>query len=365
MADGTGLTALMAAATNLSKKSVEALINEGANVNAQDWQGCTALMAMFSCNIDDKDEARALACVELLLKAGADVNIISHDGESVLALEALHYRPQSDLVKLLQSQAERNNTMAVSNDKSLTNVDGSTTEECKRSYDLFESAKYGECKQLVDLIKAGADVNSVNPVDGRSALMTAVYKGNNNCVKLLIELGTDVNQMNEHSRPALILAAEKGNLNCMKELIAAGADVNIRMEKWLVKDTPLAVAAYHGNQDCVKLLIQAGADVNICDKCGESPLSYSAHRGHDKCVEILIKAGADVNNSIGNSLPLMRAVSRGHMTCLRILLSAGADVNKTDSNGKTPLYRAVYKGHGNIVSSLIKAGADVNCKKLL
>ena len=85
------------------------------------------------------------------------------------------------------------------------------------------------------MIGAGADVNSVNPADDhRSELMIAADEGNDNCVKLLIELGSDVNQMNEHSTPALTLAAEKGHLKCVKELIAAGADVNIRMKKRFV-----------------------------------------------------------------------------------------------------------------------------------
>ena len=87
-------------------------------------------------------------------------------------------------------------------------VNAGMTDDSKTSHDWFESAKHGACKKLVNLIEAGADVNSANLSDGY-ALMIAADEGNSDSVKLLTPLGADVNQMNEHSRPALTLAAKK------------------------------------------------------------------------------------------------------------------------------------------------------------
>ena len=65
------------------------------------------------------------------------------------------------------------------------------------------------------MIEAGADVNS-------SALTSAVIKGREECVNLLLEAGADVNTQPD----ILIKAATYGRDQWVKFLIKKGVDVN-------------------------------------------------------------------------------------------------------------------------------------------
>ena len=69
-------------------------------------------------------------------------------------------------------------------DVNISNADGATS--------LNFSANYGREKYVEVLIKAGADVNT-RDAEGITSLMDAAFSGNENCVDLLIKAGADVN----------------------------------------------------------------------------------------------------------------------------------------------------------------------------
>jgi ankyrin repeat protein len=88
-----GRTALMNAALNSCLMTVNILVDAGANVNLQDKDGRTALMMASTNKIIDK-----------LLKAGTNVNILNYYGETV-AMENLRYNSYNSvsiLEKLLK-----------------------------------------------------------------------------------------------------------------------------------------------------------------------------------------------------------------------------------------------------------------------
>jgi ankyrin repeat protein len=84
-------TALMFAAEDGTPEMVKALIDEGANVDAVDEDGLTALM-----------HANEVENVQVLLNAGANMAIKNNDGDTVLAL-ANRYKPEA-VVQLLKSR---------------------------------------------------------------------------------------------------------------------------------------------------------------------------------------------------------------------------------------------------------------------
>ena len=91
---------------------------------------------------------------------------------------------------------------------------------------------------------------------------------------------------------ALMYAAREGHDQCVKMLLAAGADVNGRNGHG---QTALMKAADRGHQNCIGMLLNSGANVNTVDNFNRTVLAYSAMNGHVKCVKELIKAGAGVN----------------------------------------------------------------------
>ena len=80
------------------------------------------------------------------------------------------------------------------------------------------------------------------------------------------------------------------NIQAMRILVELGADVNIcdKLDR-----TPLHLAAIHGEVEIVRMLIDAGADVNVQDEDGWTALQWAARYGKVEIVQMLIDAGAN------------------------------------------------------------------------
>lgn len=76
-----------------------------------------------------------------------------------------------------------------------------------------------------ELVKAGANPNHPSN-DGRNAMYWALYCGNLELFKLLVQHGGDVNYRWQHDEYTLVMmAAERGNMDILRILVDAGADV--------------------------------------------------------------------------------------------------------------------------------------------
>ena len=127
-------------------------------------------------------------CVNELVQAGADVNLVVSADNSLLKKKA------------------REKTMAFISSYLLADE---TIEERKKKAEI----------RLQENESVNIQSNASN------ALKFAVQKGNVECARALIIAAADVND-STFSVSALIFAATKGNLTCLKMLIVAGADVN-------------------------------------------------------------------------------------------------------------------------------------------
>jgi ankyrin repeat protein len=76
-----------------------------------------------------------------------------------------------------------------------------------------------------ELLKAGANPNHASN-DGRNAMYWALYCGNAELFKLLVQHGGDVNYRWQHDECTLVMmAAERGNMDILRVLVDAGADI--------------------------------------------------------------------------------------------------------------------------------------------
>ena len=92
-------------------KVVKALIEAGANVNVQDWDGDTALILAISPTFDHPDPHLAITpranvpnIIELI-KAGADVNLANNGGDTPLHI-AVRDAQETSVALLIQAGAD-------------------------------------------------------------------------------------------------------------------------------------------------------------------------------------------------------------------------------------------------------------------
>jgi ankyrin repeat protein len=237
-------TPLMYAAAFGSPQSMKTLLAAGADPNAVNAFGATALM--WSVTQPDK--------VRLLLDRKANVNIKAKDGRTALMIAA--WSPGSDRVLDL--------LLAHGADPKLKAEDGTN---------FLLAATIGMNPYGVRLALAkGLDVNSPDP-SGGTPLIAAAGNGDVASVKLLLEKGAKVN----------VVSADAGVQKVKNGAIQLGLF------------TPLLVASTYGPPELVRMLIDAGANVNAADARGMTPLHYAVTSDHQnpEIVRMLIAAGAD------------------------------------------------------------------------
>ena len=180
-------TALGTAAEYGNFKCLKCLIDLGANVNVADSIIRPALMCATLGQ--DKDPLHQKKCIEILMKAGADVNAGYHFTDEKLT-------PLADVVK------------------------------------------HGTLEILSILIEAGADLNMGS---GRYfPLHVAALHGRFKAAKVLTAAGANVNKRDDFGETPLHASLTFFSQGCFNLMIKLGADVNIASDKGV---TPLMRAA--------------------------------------------------------------------------------------------------------------------------
>ena len=196
-------------------------------------------------------------------------------------------------------------------------------EETKKA--LLTHAISQDRENLVrDLVtKFHIDINSRYLENGSTLLHKVATCGSLGCLKLLVELNCDVNNVNDEGETALYLASGNGSSSCVAALLQGGAKP-CPAPNWLIGDnqTPLMIAAYNNYHDVVKVLLPY-SNVNFASEYGDTALHYAAARGCKNTVVTLIEAGAAVNQrNCHNATPLWNGVIKHEV--LKILLQSGA-----------------------------------------
>lgn len=127
-------------------------------------------------------------------------------------------------------------------------------------------------KALVE--KKGADVNSLNDFGG-SPISDAAGLGYVDLVKYLLSVGATL-QIPEQKESVLHAAVRSGSAEMVKVILNAGAAVN-NVET--LDETPLHVAAEEDRVEIVRLLLEAGADPMAKRIFDETPLDVANREG--------------------------------------------------------------------------------------
>ncbi len=375
--------------------------------------------------------------VEALILQGADLDAAQGDG-----MTALHWAAEQGRVDMARLLIEAGANVAV-------------TTRLGHYTPLHIAARGAETVIVIALLKAGADPAARTSTGGSTPLHFAAGAASSAAVEALVEYGADVNARENHwGQTPLMFAASAGRIESVETLIQAGADLNATTgvmdmrvraaedraagevrdrvlreirgdrvagggEGWLPSPvevqtalqqaralsdaevdeslrtlsaafTPPQVQADNPTEDAAAAA-EAGAAVTeeydssypalVGAQGGLTPLLHAVREGETEIAVRLIKGGADINQPSGGdqTSPLLMAAMNGHFDMMFDLLELGADPNIPSHAGTTPLFAVINTQwapkarypqqqaylqqratHHDIMRSLLAAGADPN-----
>ncbi|OKP11865.1 hypothetical protein PENSUB_2596 [Penicillium subrubescens] len=203
----------------------------------------------------------------------------------------------------------------------------------------------------------------------RNAIWYAVANCDEDLVRLLLELQSDIWMMDCRRTTPLNLAISKRNLPITQMLLhhAEAYPSQPRLVDVNAGDHPLCLAVDAGLKEIAQTLIIYGADLHVTDGYGQPLLHQAASNGHDDVIRLLLSHGVDVNSTDpGAHTALHFAAFYGHKSTTKLLLSTpGIDIDACDGEGATALCAAARGNHRSVALHILaEEPANVNARCL-
>jgi ankyrin repeat protein len=300
--------------------------------------GLTAVSAS-DATVADAARLGDAAAVKALLKSGADVNAAQADG-----MTALHWAAQKGDAALAGMLLA-----AGANARATTRLGGYTP--------MHLASQAGHAKVVAALLASGAGADVVTAT-GASPLMLAARAGSVETAAHLVENGADVNASETtNGQTALMVAAGLNRADMVAYLLAHGADASVASRvvdlnaltapvdfdpvSGQVGQQPAATpAAANRPKEVPGLTRPYRYNELIGAQGGLTALHFAARQGAMQAAAALVKGGVAVNQpSPGDkATPLLVALINGHFDLAAYLLDHGADPNLVSDAGVSPLY---------------------------
>ena len=320
------------------------------------------------------------ASVRAMLKAGADVNAAQGDG-----MTALHWAAMKGHAELAQMLL-----YAGANHGATTRLGAYTP--------LHLAARHGSAPIVDALVSAGARVAAVS-ASGATPLMMAAESGVLPAVQRLVAAGADVNAVElAKGQSALMFAAAFDRPAVVAYLLEQGANPGLtttvvdlakltdpgeeQFARFVQRQAGAAAPAPRAAQ-IPGLSRQFRYNELIGTQGGLTALLFASREGYADTAMALLNGGArlDQVNPGDQTSPLLMAVINGHFDLAMRYLERGADVSLTAANGAAPLFATLNhrwapksqypnpKGYQQqttsylrVMQALLDRGADPNAR---
>lgn len=378
---------------------VKALINAGADVNSKNKNDITPLHSVLCAAFDAGEGSiiskRCIECAEFLLESGADINAQERRGYTPLLMALREY--SFEFAEFLLKKGADVNIQSYE-EKLFDFSDDERKEEFKVTFTplyLAVDSNLGERPVLFSmamdtypnpiilvnlLIEKKADLNSRN-IKGRTPLMAAASRGSLKLLKILLDSGANIDDLDDDGKTALMYAVDN-HPNITSELMKRKADINVKTNNGM---TAFLLAVKNGDFFSMRLLAEGGVDVNQKNNKGETALMIMDRRPINtnvgEVIDYLISEGARIDEQDNNgNTALMNIVNRRSKNynlslrycypvgeikdeengLLYAFLDRGADPNKKNNAGLNSLMSAVKCGSYEVAGILLDKGADIN-----
>ncbi|MBW3534290.1 MAG: ankyrin repeat domain-containing protein [Gemmatimonadetes bacterium] len=298
---------------------VRALLRQGADVNAAQGDGMTALHWAA--------EVGGLELTEMLLYAGANPAARTRNGAYV----PLHLASRAGRAAVAAALLEAG-----------SDPDAATSTGARPLHFATQAASVETARTLLD---HGADVDARDHAHAQTPLMWAASWGHVAVVALLVERGADLDAASR----AEDIAARADADDEERERRNARLDAMIAFERAAAEGrqvTPEDIGVARNFDE-----VQAASDTAAADEDEEEekkkeeepdPLGYH-----------------DLVGTQGGLTPLLHAVREGHAATAEALLDGGADIDQVSAGDRTsPLLMATINGHFDLALDLLRRGAD-------
>ena len=215
---------------------------------------------------------------------------------------------------------------------------------------MIEAIKAGNADKVRDLIEKDIFLADAKGDDGTSALLTAIYHGEEEIVDILLESG-----------PTLTIheAAAAGIEDRVRELIKSDRTLlnSYSHDGW----TPLHLAVYFNQNQVAERLIEEGANLNAIaqNAQGVSPLHSALANQNVRIAKMLVQRGADPGAASAAGFTPMHYVATYDLVEIgRMLLDRNVDVTAKTVDGRTPLDIAREKGSERVARMLTGGDAE-------
>ncbi|MDR1483259.1 MAG: ankyrin repeat domain-containing protein [Planctomycetaceae bacterium] len=348
----------LASGSDLTIDEIKQLVEDGADVNATDNNGNTALH--WSCN----GHRFSLEKVKYLVAKGANVNAkVPSSGWT-----PLHYAVRNDALRVKPDGSPDDPKKVSEIIKFLVN-NGADLFAPERS----QATPIGIYLQRmganldVDLVKALLNKKNINNQDssGGTPLTYAISaKVDFDVIKYMCEdCNADVKLGNNSGVTPIHIAVRQPNAKVISLLISKGADINEQNRSG--KSALHLLIESNAQKDILKEIItQNKIDIANAYKGVDSPI-HTGMRQPDR-IKYFLDLGISINSrNKANRTPLhIAATVPQQIEHFNYLINNGADINAEDDDGRTPLHHAAATPTDttNIIERLIDKKANINAK---
>ena len=347
--------------------AVQALLADGADVNASQGDGMTALhWAAYN---------RDASLARILLEAEADVGA----GTRIGRYTPLHLAAQvgaGDVVEML--------LRARADPSARTDGAGAVTP-------LHFAAASGNVRAVEALLAAGVDVNAAEQAWGQTPLIFAASKGRTGAVRALLAAGADPSVHTRVTDVAARAVSDRIERAERNRRISAGErwgpDIAEQVRRDQEEETRRARAEEASRKESETRMIEEPEPLSYGELVGGhgglTALLHAAREGHTETALALLAGGAHIDQaSTGDGTsPILMATINGHYDLAMRLLERGADPNLASHAGTAPLFAAINTNWApksrypqqhiymqqdhtylEVMRKLLDAGADPNAR---